>query len=77
MIDLSEIGGNNMLRIDVYKRKVEKLINEAKLCGVEIQTYEVMMEGCDKPIECGISISDGKNRVKVPTYKDNTIEVLE
>lgn len=66
-----------MRAIDVYKTRLMELIDEANLDGLKIETYETTMEGCDEPIECGISISDGKDRIKVPTYKDDTVEVLE
>lgn len=66
-----------MRAIDVYKTRVMALIDEAKLDGLKIGTYEVKIEGYDKPIECGISISDGKEMIKVPTDKDDTVEVLE
>ena len=66
-----------MRAIDVYKTRVIELIDEAKLDGLEIGTYEIKIEGYEKGIEYGITISDGKDMIKVPVYKDNSVEVLE
>lgn len=64
-----------MRAIDVYKTRIMELIDEAKLDNIKIETYEIRIVGYDDLIECGISIFDGKDRIEIPTYKNNTVEV--
>lgn len=66
-----------MRTIDVYKTRFMKLIDEVKLNKLQIHIYEVKIEGYDETIEYGISISDEKNKVKIPIYKDVTIEDIK
>lgn len=66
-----------MRAIDVYKTRIMELIDEAKLDSIKIEIYERRIVGYDNPIECGISIFDGKDRIEVPTYKNNAVEVID
>ena len=66
-----------MRTIDIYNTKIMELIEKAKLDGLKVNTYETKIKGYEKPIECGISITDGKDNIKIPIYKDDTIEILE
>lgn len=58
-----------MKTIDIYKTRVMELLDEAKLDGIEIVPYEIRIEGYDEIMETGICVSDGKDRIQIPTYK--------
>ncbi len=67
----------NMKAIDVYKTRIIEIIDEAKLDGIQIDAYEKKFEDDNELFELGIRISDGKDIVHIPTWKDESIEIVE
>lgn len=65
-----------MKAIDVYKTRIMEIIDEAKLDGIQITAYEKKVDN-NELFELGIRISDGENLIHIPTWKDESIEIIE
>lgn len=65
-----------MKAIDVYKTRIMEIIDEAKLDGIQIAAYEKKVDD-NELFELGIHISDGENLIHIPTWKDESIEIIE
>lgn len=66
-----------MKAVDVYKTRIMEIIDEGKLDGIQIAAYEKKFEDDNEIYELGISISDGKDIIHIPTWKDESIEIIE
>lgn len=66
-----------MKAIDVYKTRVMEIIDEAKIDGIQIDVYENKFEDDNEIFELGIRISDGKDTIHIPTWKDESMEIIE
>ena len=66
-----------MKAIDVYKTRVMEIIDEAKMDGIQIAAYEKKFEDDNEIFELGIVISDGKDTIHIPTWKDESVEIVE
>jgi hypothetical protein len=67
----------NMKAVDVYKTRIMEIIDEGKLDGIQIAAYEKKFEDDNEIYELGIRISDGKDIIHIPTWKDESIEIIE
>ena len=67
----------NMKAVDVYKTRIMEIIDEGKLDGIQIAAYEKKFEDDNEIYELGIRISDGKDIIHIPTWKDESIEIVE
>ena len=66
-----------MKAIDVYKTRVMEIIDEAKMDGIQIAAYEKKFEDDNEIFELGIVISDEKDTIHIPTWKDESVEIVE
>ena len=66
-----------MKAVDVYKTRIMEIIDEWKLDGIQIAAYEKKFEDDNEIYELGIRISDGKDIIHIPTWKDESIEIIE
>ncbi|MCX4299944.1 MAG: hypothetical protein OSJ73_23525 [Lachnospiraceae bacterium] len=66
-----------MKAADVYKTRIMEIIDEGKLDGIQIAAYEKKFEDDNEIYELGIRISDGKDIIHIPTWKDESIEIIE
>ena len=67
----------NMKAVDVDKTRIMEIIDEGKLDGIQIAAYEKKFEDDNEIYELGIRISDGKDIIHIPTWKDESIEIIE
>ena len=67
----------NMKAVDVYKTRIMEIIDEGKLDGIQIAAYEKKFEDDNEIYELGIRISDGKDIIHIPTWKGESIEIIE
>lgn len=63
--------------IDVYKTRIMEIIDEAKLDNIQIAAYEKKFEDNNELFELGICISDGEDVIHIPTWRDESIEIVE
>lgn len=63
--------------IKMYKKSVKDMIDKAKLDRIQIKAYELKFEESNETFELGICISDGKDTIRIPTWKDESIEIVE
>lgn len=66
-----------MKTIDVYKTRIMEIIDEAKLDNIQIAAYEKKFEDNNELFELGIRISDGTDIIHIPTWRDESIEIIE